>query len=135
MAQKRYLLDTNILSNLVRHPAGVIAAKIAEVGESHVCTSVIVAAELRFGARKKSSKRLTTQVEAILSVLPVLDLKKPADKTYAEIRYRLESTGTPIGPNDLLIAAHALALDLTVVTGNETEFRRVKGLCVENWLQ
>lgn len=135
MAQKQYLLDTNILSDLVRHPSGVIANKIQEVGEGNIFTSIIVAAELRFGARKKNSKRLIAQIDAILLVLPVLDFEKPADKSYGELRTQLETSGTPIGPNDMLIAAHAMSLDMIVVTANETEFRMVNGLRVENWLQ
>ncbi len=134
MAQKSYLLDTNILSDLVRNPTGRITKKIQSVGESNVCTSILVAAELRFGARKKNSTRLTLQVEAILAVLSILDFEKPADKQYAELRTQLEKSGTPIGPNDMLIAAHAMALDMIVVTANEAEFRMINGLRVENWL-
>jgi len=135
MPQPTYLLDTNILSDLVRNPKGIITKKIQEIGESSIFTSIIVASELRFGARKKESTRLTSQVDAILSVLPVLDLEKPADKQYAELRAQLEKSGTPIGPNDMLIAAHALTLDMIVVTANESEFRKVNGLRVENWLK
>jgi tRNA(fMet)-specific endonuclease VapC len=131
----RYLLDTNILSDLVRHPSGIVRDRIAAAGEDSVCASIVVAAELRFGAAKKHSKRLTRQVEAILSALPILPLESPVDKHYAEIRAALEAAGNPIGPNDLLIAAHARALGLTMVTNNQTEFSRVPGLAVENWLE
>lgn len=130
----RYLLDTNIISDLVRNPQGLVAAGIGRVGESNVCTSIVVAAELRFGVAKTSSKRLARQVGAILSAIVVLPLAAPVDQHYADIRKTLERSGMPIGPNDLLIAAHALALDATVVTANEREFRRVAGLRVENWL-
>ena len=95
----------------------------------------MVASELRFGALKRGSSRLAAQLEAILSVLPILQLEAPADHHYAELRLQLERKGTPIGPNDMLIAAHALALGLTVVTGNHAEFLRVPGLRVENWLR
>jgi tRNA(fMet)-specific endonuclease VapC len=131
----RYLLDTDIVSDLVRHPQGRAAARLAEVGEDAVATSIIVAAELRFGAAKKQSARLSQQLEAVLGALDVLALDRPADTTYAAARAALESAGTPIGGNDLLIAAHALALDMTIVTGNAREFGRVAGLRVENWLQ
>ncbi len=129
-----YLLDTNILSDLVRHPQGSVAQAIARVGESAVCTSVIVAGELRFGAAKRNSAKLTAQLEAILSAIEVLPFDLPADHHYADLRLHLEQTGTPIGPNDMLIAAHALSIDAVVVTANHKEFSRVPGLTVENWL-
>ena len=131
---RRYLLDTNILSDLVRRPQGAVADRLARVGEGAVCTSIVVAAELRFGALKSGSKRLQRQAELILSVIDILPLEAPADEEYARIRRHLESQGTPIGPNDLLIAAQALALDCCVVTANDREFSRVPGLKVENWL-
>lgn len=131
----QYLLDTNILSSLVRDPRGSIAQRIAEVGEQKVATSIICAAELRFGARKKGSARLTAQVEAILDILPVLALEPPADAHYAELRADLERRGTPIGGNDMLIAAHALTVDAILVTDNVREFARVASLKVENWLE
>lgn len=131
----RFLLDTNIVSDLVRHPHGKVFDRISEVGEAEVCTSIIVAAELRYGATKKNSSRLTSQLEAVLSAIEVLALETPVDAVYGGIRTALERTGQPIGANDLLIAAHALALDLTVVTDNEREFIRVDNLRVENWLR
>jgi tRNA(fMet)-specific endonuclease VapC len=131
----RFLLDTNIVSDLVRHPRGKIADRISEVGEDDVCTSIVVAAELRYGAAKRNSSRLTAQLEAVLGALEVIALEAPADAMYGLIRADLERTGQPIGANDLLIAAHALALDLTVVTDNEREFSRIDDLRVENWLR
>ena len=130
----QYLLDTNILSDLVKHPQGLVFQRIATVGESSVCTSIIVACELRFGATKSGSSRLLEQIEQILKVLPILRLEPTADRHYATIRTYLEQAGTPIGANDLLIAAHALALDLTIVTANTREFERVPALSLENWL-
>jgi tRNA(fMet)-specific endonuclease VapC len=131
----RYLLDTNVVSDLVRHPQGRTAAKIAELGEDAVATSIIVAAELRYGAAKKGSARLASQLETILGVLEVLPLEAPADATYGNARAALDAAGTPIGGNDLLIAAQALALDMVVVTNDELEFERVDGLKIENWLK
>lgn len=131
----RFLLDTNIVSDLIRHPQGRAAAKIAEVGEDAVATSVIVAAELRYGAAKKASARLASQLEAVLNALEVIAFEAPADASYGAARVAVEAAGTPIGANDLLIAAQALALDMIVVTDNEREFRRVGGLKVENWLR
>lgn len=130
----RYLLDTNIVSDLVRNPQGRVTQRIREVGEAQVCTSIVVAAELRYGAAKKASPRLTTQLEAILNALDVLPLEPPADYVYGELRALLERSGQPIGGNDMLIAAQALALGHTIVT-DESEFARVKGLPRENWLR
>jgi len=131
----RYLLDTNILSDLVRHPQGRIAERIRKVGENKICTSIFVAAELRFGAVKKASPRLTRQLEVVLGAMEVLAFERPADKAYGLLRARLERSGTPVGGNDLLIGAHALASGCTMVTDNETEFRRIDGLQCENWLR
>ena len=131
----RYLLDTNVVSDLVRHPQGRISEHIREVGEAQICTSIIVAAELRYGAAKKGSSRLAAQLEAVLGALDVLPFEAPADTAYGLIRTRLEQTGKPIGGNDLLIAAQAVVLGYTIVTGNEGEFARVDGLSRENWLR
>lgn len=131
----RFLLDTNILSDLVRHPQGVVAQRIREHGEQAVCTSIIVASELRFGAAKRQSRRLSAQVQAILAAMDVLPLDAPADEHYARLRLHLEQTGTPIGPNDMLLAAQALAENATLVTANTSEFHRVPGLICVNWLQ
>lgn len=130
---RRFLLDTNVLSHLVRRP-GDLARKIAAVGERQVCTSIVVACELRFGARKKSSEMLTARVDQLLGALEVLPLDGDIDRLYAEIRDSLESSGQPIGGNDYLIAAHALAQDCVLVTQNVKEFRRVPNLAVESWL-
>jgi tRNA(fMet)-specific endonuclease VapC len=131
----RYLLDTNIVSNLVRNPGGRVADRIKAIGEQNICTSIIVAAELRYGTTKKASPRLSTQVEAVLGAMDTLPFDSPADEIYGSIRTRLESAGTPIGGNDLLIAAQALALEHTLVTDNDKEFSRIEGLRVENWLR
>jgi tRNA(fMet)-specific endonuclease VapC len=130
----RYLLDTNIISDLVRTPRGRVAARIAEVGEDSICTSIIVAAELRYGAAKSGSMQLSERIGLLLSALEILPLEPPADRHYGEIRSHLARQGTPIGPNDLLIAAHALTADLALVTANTREFERVPSLRVENWL-
>ena len=131
----RFLLDTNIVSDLVRHPRGKISDRISKVGEEDICTSIVVAAELRYGATKKNSARLTVQLEAVLGAIAVLALEAPVDAVYGVIRAGLDRIGQPIGANDLLIAAHARALDLTLVTDNEREFSRIENLRVENWLR
>jgi tRNA(fMet)-specific endonuclease VapC len=130
----RYLLDTNIISDLIRNPKGKVAKHIARVGENNVCTSIIVAAELRYVCAKSGSKRLLEAVENLLRELDVLSLEGPADAEYGRIRAELERNGSPIGGNDLLIAAHALAIEATMVTANVAEFARVDGLNVQNWL-
>jgi tRNA(fMet)-specific endonuclease VapC len=130
----RYLLDTNILSALIRQPQGPVAAMLARRGYGTVCTSIVVAAELRFGARKLGSSVLSRKVDDLLASLPVLPLEAGVDQTYAECRFQLEQAGTPIGPNDLLIAAQARDLGLTLVTDNVDEFARIAGLRMENWL-
>ncbi len=130
-----FLLDTNIISDLVRDPSGRAARRLAEVGESAVTTSVIVAGELRYGCLRRNSARLTERVEAVLRALPILPLKPEAGAHYGAIRGALEARGTPIGQNDLWIAAAARAEGAVLVTDNEGEFRRVEGLAVENWLR
>jgi tRNA(fMet)-specific endonuclease VapC len=131
----RYLLDTNILSDLIRNPQGRIVEHIRRVGEEQVCTSIIVAAELRYGAMKRQSSRLTAQLEAVLGGFDVLSFETPADTTYGQIRAKLEKFGKPIGGNDLLIAAHAVALGCILITDNEREFARIDDLAYENWLR
>jgi tRNA(fMet)-specific endonuclease VapC len=131
----RYLLDTNVVSDLVRNPQGKVARQVRRVGEKHVCTSIIVAAELRYGTDKKGSPRLSSQLDAVLGVLEVLPFETPADTSYGLLRTRLERAGTPIGANDLLIAAQALTLGCVIVTDNEREFSRVEGLRLQNWLR
>lgn len=128
------MLDTNIISDLIRNPQGKAAKLIAKAGEDSICTSVIVAAELRYGCAKSGSKRLLKAVEDLLGEISVLPFDVPADAEYRGIRSELEAAGKPIGGNDLLIAAHACAVGATIVTANIDEFKRIRGLSVENWL-
>jgi tRNA(fMet)-specific endonuclease VapC len=134
MTTARYMLDTNIVSDLVRNPHGVVFDKITEVGSDAVCISIITAAELRYGCAKRGSAKLLNQVEAIMEGLDIVPLEVPADTEYGVIRAELEVVGKPIGPNDLLIAAHAYALGTVLVTANVDEFSRVRRLKLENWL-
>jgi tRNA(fMet)-specific endonuclease VapC len=131
----QYLLDTSTLSHLIRQPQGPVAERIAEVGEFNVLTSVIVACELRYGAAKRGSRRLTKQVEAVLGALTIRPLESDVERVYAAIRVALEKKGTPIGAHDMLIAAHARTLDAVCVTDNVSGFKRVPRLTVENWLR
>lgn len=130
----RYLLDTNIVSDMARHPQGPVARRVAAVGVERIGISIVVACEIRFGLVKRPVPRLKQHLEQVLDSLTVLDLKPPVEEHYADIRNTLERAGTPIGPNDLLIAAHARALGLRLVTDNLREFSRVPELIVENWL-
>jgi len=129
-----YMLDTNIISDLIRNPQGKAAKRIAKIGEDDICTSIIVAAELRYGCAKSGSKRLLKAVEDLLGEINVLPFDVPADAEYGGIRSALEAAGKPIGGNDLLIAAHACAIGATIVTANTDEFKRIRGLSVDNWL-
>ena len=130
----RYMLDTNIISDLIRNPQGRAAKRIAKVGDDNICTSIIVAAELRYGCAKSGSERLLKAVEDLLGEIDVLPFDVPADSKYGGIRAELETAGKPIGGNDLLIAAHAYSTGATIVTANTGEFKRILGLNVENWL-
>jgi tRNA(fMet)-specific endonuclease VapC len=131
----RYLLDTNILSELERNPRGPVARRVLDIRQENVCTSIIVAAEIRFGLAKKRSPRLERNLEMILDSLDILPFTSPADKIYGNLRFSLEQAGKLIGPHDLLIAAQTLALGLTLVTDNVREFSRIKSLPLENWLR
>lgn len=128
------MLDTNIVSDLVRNPHGPVTRHIARVGSESVCVSIITAAELRYGCARKGSAKLLANVEAILDSIQVIAFDVPADAEYGGIRAELEAAGKPIGSNDLLIAAHAYVLKAVLVTANTGEFGRVRGLELENWL-
>lgn len=130
----RYLLDTNILTDLIKNPGGRVKERIAKVGEANVCTSIIAACELRFGARKKNAPLLTARIERLLQAIEVLPLDGDVDRAYAEVRAMLETLGRPSGANDMLIAAHAVNEDCILVTNNESEFAHIAGLVIENWL-
>lgn len=133
-----YLLDTNIISHMMREPAGHVTRKFAEVATQdltqNVCTSTIVLCELQFGLERRPNPRLSAALERILTSINVVSLDAGLAPRYAQLRATLEHNGAPIGPHDTLIAAHALSLGATLVTA-DAEFTRVPGLPVENWLQ
>jgi tRNA(fMet)-specific endonuclease VapC len=131
----RYLLDTNILSDLIRNPRGAVWQRLDSVSNDQVVTSIVVAGELRYGASKRRSTSLESKVEGMLRTFSVLPFARPADVFYGDLRARLERSGRPIGNNDALIAAHALASECILVTDNTREFARVDGLAIENWLR
>ncbi|HSW03004.1 type II toxin-antitoxin system VapC family toxin [Aquabacterium sp.] len=134
MGSLRYLLDTNILSALAREPQGSAYAALNKRLPDTACTSIVVASEIHFGLQRGASARVRQQMDIILSAIDILPFEAPADVHYGEIRAHLEKSGTPIGANDLFIAAHARALGLTLVTHNLREFQRVPGLQVEDWI-
>jgi len=133
-----YLLDSNILSDMMRNPQGsaarIFERKASEPGSS-LHTSIVVACEMRYGVAKRGSTSLAQRVDRALASVEVIPLSAGADDAYAALRSDLERKGQLIGQNDMLIAAHALALDAILVTGNVHEFKRVKGLKIENWLR
>ncbi len=134
MADPAWMLDTNTLSDLIRNPRGPLVQRLAAEAPDALCTSIVVACELRFGALRRASAVLTRRVVQLLDSLVVLPFDEPADRHYADIRAALERAGTPIGSHDLFIAAHARSRGLTLVTHNLREFQRVPALRVEDWL-
>ena len=131
----RFMLDTNIISDMIRNPAGKAASAAVRAGDGALCTSIVVASELRYGCARKGSAKLLAKVEELLAEIPVLPLDVPVDAEYGALRADLEARGQPIGHNDLFIAAHACALGITLVTANTGEFSRIASLMVENWLE
>lgn len=129
-----YMLDTNMVSALVKDPSGAVGKRVRSCAPGSIGVSVISVGEARFGCHKSGGTRIRVAVEAVLGAFPIFPLTLEVTEAYAITRASLERAGTPIGSNDLWIAAHALALDCTLVTANESEFRRVAGLRVENWL-
>ena len=133
-----FLLDSNALSSMIRDPDGPVSKQFERNSanpSNRMLTSIVTACEVRYGAVKKGSKRLSERLDIVLTNVEVVPLSAGADKTYAVLRTDLERRGKLIGPNDMLIAAHALALDAILVTDNVREFERVKALRIENWLR
>lgn len=133
-----YLLDTNIISYFLRGASPALNQRILESAPEDLVISIISAGELHYGLRKlvpsRRSAQLRHQLDALLVAVVVHALPADAALHYGTIRAKLETSGTPIGGNDLWIAAHALADGLTLVTNNIREFERVPGLLLENWL-
>jgi len=133
--QTRFLLDTNICIYIQRQkPLNVLERfKMLKVGDAGI--SIITWGELLYGAQKSQQRKKVLQLlEEFKTIIPVLAMPVAAGETYGAIRAALESKGTPIGNNDLWIAAHAKAAALTLVTNNEREFNRVPGLKIQNWV-
>jgi tRNA(fMet)-specific endonuclease VapC len=138
-----FLLDTNIISHMMKNPTGSVAQRVRQITEqlapgsekTPLCTSTIVQCELHYGLAKNPTPRLQAAYAITMQYIPVLALEPSVAQQYSPLRVALETQGTPIGLNDTLIAAHALTLGCVLVTDNEVEFRRVPGLKVENWLK
>ena len=130
-----YLLDTNIVSYLIKAQDGKLIDKLeAASSQATIGVSSITTAELYYGVKKKNSQRLQQAVDAFLSPLKVYEFDKPASAIYGDIRSDLEARGLVIGGYDMLIAAHAVSLQATLITNNTREFERVAGLSLENWV-
>jgi tRNA(fMet)-specific endonuclease VapC len=132
----RYMLDTNMCIHLIKRRTDSLYARMSPLSVGDVTVSSIVAAELWYGVMLSQKKR---QNEAALKdffeYVEVLDWPKGAGPTYGQIRTHLKVKGTPIGAMDLLVAAHALFVGAVLVTDNTSEFERVGGLKLENWLE
>ena len=134
MSGPSFLLDTNIVSYLLRQAPPPLIERIANTPRDDLAISIVTAMELRFGvARNPEALRTGEAVERFLATMPVVPFPDGIDKVYGRVRADLERRGRPIGPLATIIAAHALALDVTLVTSNRKEFRRVTGLRCENW--
>lgn len=130
----RYLLDTNICIYIARQKPPAVLARFQTLAPGTIGMSVITYGELCFGAAKsQQAEQALNTLRALADVIPVLPMDDDVGTHYGEIRAVLERAGTPIGNNDLWIAAHARALDLTLVSNNTREFTRVPGLTLENW--
>jgi tRNA(fMet)-specific endonuclease VapC len=123
-----------MLSDLALNPQGLVRQKLSLMGFEDACTSIICAGEARFGVSKQPNAVSAEIIMGVLDRIRILPFEEPADKIYGKLRAELERKGQLIGANDILIAAHALAEGLILVTANTREFSRVEGLKVENWL-
>ncbi len=132
----RYLLDTNICIYIAKQRPPEVARRFARLAAGTVGMSLITYGELRYGAEKsvRGAEALMT-LEQLVELIPVLELSVVAGETYGTLRAHLERLGTPIGNNDLWIAAHALALGVTLVSNSTREFERVPKLKLQNWAE
>ena len=130
----KFMLDTNICIYIIRNKPIKVRNKFATIEPKNVCISSITSSELWYGIHKSANfEKNAIALEKFLSPLTILNYDERASKTYGDIRSKLESKGNVIGSMDLLIAAHAASQNLTLITNNVREFKRVKGLNVENW--
>ena len=131
----RYMLDTNICSYILKNHPVEVKQKFNEVGAGNICISSIVLAELYYSAaRHPKGIVIRREIDDFVSRLPVIPWDGVAADHYGAIRASLEKTGTPVGGMDMLIAAHARSCGATLVTNNQREFERIKGLELVNWV-
>ena len=132
----KFLIDTDVFSVAARNTNRALRDRIAHLPVTDIVLSVITLGEIEFGLAKHRPRPATVaRIDTFRQALQVLAIDEAVARRYGRLRDALGRTGKPIGPNDLWIAAQALSADLTLVTGNEHEFRRVPELRVENWLQ
>ena len=131
----RHLLDTNIVSDLVRNPRAAWHGASLRLAKRRSAPASSWRQNCATGQRRGDRHAFSAQLEVVLGALDVLPFEAPADAAYGALRSRLEQLGTPIGGNDLLIAAQAIALGCAIVTDNEREFARIDDLPCENWLR
>ena len=130
----RYMLDTNICIYIAKHQPPEVKARFERLKPGQLVMSAITYGELYYGANKSNQRtRALTQLDELIQDIPVENLTSTAAEAYGEIRATLEKQGRLIGNNDLWIGAHAMALNVTLATNNEREFKRIAGLSVENW--
>lgn len=130
----RYMLDTNICIYIAKHHPSEVKTRFEQLRPGQLVMSVITYGELYYGASKSTQQmKALTQLEGLVQDIPIEDLNSTVAQAYGEIRATLEKQGRLIGNNDLWIGAHAMALDVTLATNNEREFKRIAGLSVENW--
>jgi tRNA(fMet)-specific endonuclease VapC len=131
----QYLLDTNICIYIARQRPPEVAKRFASLAAGSVGMSLITFGELRFGAEKSARREESlATLNRLIELIPVLEADAKVGEAYGALRAQLERSGTPIGNNDLWIAAHALRLGVTLVSNNAREFERVPGLVLENWV-
>jgi tRNA(fMet)-specific endonuclease VapC len=129
----RYMLDTDICIYAMKQKPEKVIQALRKNGGKGICLSSVTVAELWFGVTKSGSRKNQSALEDFLLPFEIVSFDQKVAKVYGKVRDNLEAVGTPIGPLDTQIAAHALALNLTLVTNNVDEFRRVDGLKIENW--
>ena len=133
--EPRFLVDTNTIIYIRRNTPASVRERFGKLQQGEAVASVITYGELMYGVSKSKQKEAAIAIlQAMMQVLPPVPLPAAAGAIYGEVRAELESRGKIIGNNDLWIAAHALAAGLILVTNNEREFRRVKGLKIHNWV-
>ena len=132
----KYMLDTNICIYAIKKKPPAVIRRILATNPEQLCISSITYAELMYGAEKSQWKeRSRTALALMMASITILNFDGKAAEMYGMIRAELEARGTPIGSMDMLIAAHAMAEELTVVTNNIREFSRIEELRVEDWTQ